>query len=143
VPEGAPEAEQLCGSAPEVAGVVPHRAGRGVRNYRAFTPESGVHTIVVGEDGGSFAMTSADDRGILRIIASDGMGWEHVSVSRSDRTPSWAEMEQVKRAFFKDDETAMQLHVPPTDHISVHPYCLHLWRPHGKVIPRPPAIMVA
>ena len=52
-------------------------------------------------------------------------------------------MEHVKRAFFKDDETAMQLHVPPSDHVNHHPHCLHLWRPNdGRDIPRPPAIFV-
>jgi hypothetical protein len=47
-------------------------------------------------------------------------------------------MEYVKRAFFKDDETAMQLHVPPTQHINNHPYVLHLWRPVKVAIPMPP-----
>ena len=27
----------------------------------------------------------------LRIIASDGMGWEHVSVSLAKRVPTWKE----------------------------------------------------
>jgi hypothetical protein len=78
----------------------------------------------------------------LAIIASNGEGWDHVSVSLPDRTPTWAEMEAVKRAFFEDHEVAMQLHVPPKDHISVHPHCLHLWRPHGVEIPLPPKGMV-
>jgi hypothetical protein len=91
---------------------------------------------------GAFVMASSDDNGMLRIIASAGNGWDHVSISREDRTPTWSEMEQVKRSFFKDDEVAMQLHVTPTSHINVHPYCLHLWRPHKTTIPLPPAIMV-
>lgn len=74
----------------------------------------------------------------LKVIASSGEGWDHVSVSRRDRCPSWEEMEFVKRLFFKDDETAMQLHVPPTKHINNHPYVLHLWRPQGVEIPLPP-----
>jgi len=68
--------------------------------------------------------------------------WDHVSVSRANRCPNWPEMEHVKRLFFQDTETAMQLHVPAADHINNHPYCLHLWRPHGVEIPRPPAIFV-
>jgi hypothetical protein len=47
-------------------------------------------------------------------------------------------MEFIKRKFFADSETAMQLHVPPYDHINRHPYTLHLWRPHDQDIPRPP-----
>lgn len=81
--------------------------------------------------------------GALRIIASAGAGWDHVSVSLPLRCPTWQEMEHVKRLFFEDHETAMQLHVPPTDHVNAHPNCLHLWRPHGVEIPRPPSYMVA
>lgn len=78
----------------------------------------------------------------LRILASAGEGWDHVSVSCVDRCPTWDEMEQIKRLFFKPSETAMQLHVTPKEHINVHPHCLHLWRPQKAVIPLPPGWMV-
>jgi hypothetical protein len=78
----------------------------------------------------------------LRVIAVSGMGWDHVSVSLEHRTPTWAEMEQVKRLFFNPDESCMQLHVPVAEHIDCHPYCLHIWRPLGRDIPRPPSWMV-
>jgi hypothetical protein len=78
----------------------------------------------------------------LLIIASVGDGWDHVSVSGDGGTPEWADMEFVKRKFFEDHETAMQLHVPPSEHINCHPFCLHLWRPLDVEIPRPPSIMV-
>jgi len=92
---------------------------------------------------GVFAMPSPIDGGELRVVASSGDCWDHVSVSRKNRPPNWAEMEFVKRQFFKDDEVAMQLHVPTADHISVHPNCLHIWRPQDRDIPRPPPWMVA
>ena len=76
--------------------------------------------------------------GQLFVIASTGFGWDHVSVSTRTRCPTWGEMEYVKRMFFEDHETAMQLHVPPSDHVNCHPYCLHLWRPQEFEIPRPP-----
>ncbi len=94
------------------------------------------------ETCGMFHIPSPIDKAPMRIVASAGGGWDHVSVSRQNRCPNWPEMEHVKRLFFKDDETAMQLHVPPSDHISIHPYCLHLWRPLAVEIPRPPSIMV-
>jgi len=78
----------------------------------------------------------------LRIIAASGFGWDHVSVSCKKRCPTWAELELVKRTFFEDDETAMQLHVPPAEHINNHEFCLHLWRPLDVEIPRPPGSMV-
>jgi hypothetical protein len=80
----------------------------------------------------------------LRVIASAGGGWDHVSVhaaagyNRTKRIPTWEEMEFVKRTFFKRDEVAMQLHVPAADHINCNPYTLHLWRPHHARIPLPP-----
>lgn len=77
------------------------------------------------------------------VVFSNGEGWEHVSVSFKDRCPSWEEMEQVKRRFWSDDDTVMQLHVPPKDHRNCHPHCLHLWRPTDCEIPRPPGIFVA
>lgn len=96
-----------------------------------------------GDDcGGCFKVKS--DHGVeLSIIAASGEGWDHVSVSTPMRCPTWAEMEQVKRLFFKPDEVAMQLHVQPSSHISVHPHCLHIWRPHADAIPLPPSWMVA
>jgi hypothetical protein len=80
--------------------------------------------------------------GELRVIASSSEDWDHVSVSRGDRCPTWEEMEKMKHRFFKDDEVAMQLHVPPKDHINIHPFCLHMWRPHKLAIPTPPSWMV-
>ena len=80
----------------------------------------------------------------LRIIAASGGGWDHVSVSTDTRCPTWHEMSFVHRLFFYDDEVAMQLHVPATDHINNHPFTLHLWRPWSKLrrIPLPPKTMV-
>lgn len=92
--------------------------------------------IMMEEEGGSFRFLS------LFIIASWGNGWDHVSVSRKDRCPTWEEMEMIKRRFFKEDETCFQLHVPPKEHINNHPYCLHMWRPHNQEIPLPPMEMV-
>lgn len=67
----------------------------------------------------------------LLCIVSDGGGWDHVSVSLRTRTPTWTELEYVRRSFFRDDETVMQLHVPSSDHINNHDTCLHLWRPQA------------
>ena len=102
-------------------------------------------TLLDGErdEVGAFIIPSPRDNRELRVVASTGEGWDHVSVSRADRTPSWEEMEHIKRLFFKDDECAMQLHVPVQEHLNHHPHCLHLWRPHGKDIPRPPANLIA
>lgn len=92
--------------------------------------------------GGCFRFAVAGG-GELRVMAANGDGWDHVSVSRADRIPSWTEMEAMKRVFFKPDEIAYQLHVPAEDHINHHPHCLHIWRPHRSKIPLPPKWMIA
>ena len=78
----------------------------------------------------------------LGMIFSDGDGWEHVSVSRQSRVPSYEDMDWVKRQFWSDDQCVMQLHVPRSDHINCNEFVLHLWRPIGQEIPRPPGYMV-
>lgn len=80
--------------------------------------------------------------GPLHVIASTSEGWDHVSVSRPDRAPYWSEMEWVFRTFFLPSETAMQLHVPASEHVNCHPNCLHMWAPKSASIPRPPKRMV-
>jgi len=94
------------------------------------------------ETCGAFTIASPIDKAPMTVIASSDGGWDHVSVSRAGRCPNWPEMEHLKRTFFRDDETAMQLHVPPSDHVNMHPYTLHLWRPQNVEIPRPPSIFV-
>lgn len=96
------------------------------------------------ETEGVFNVERRGGREVLRIIASAGEGWDHVSVSLVNRCPTWAEMSWVKSQFFHDDDAVMQLHVAATNHLNVHPYCLHLWRPWARVgvIPLPPSIMV-
>lgn len=112
--------------------------------YRVMSGPIIAHQGGIGDDTcGAFMLPSPTDGQQLAVIASSGEGWDHVSVSRKNRCPNWPEMEYVKRLFFHDHETCMQLHVAVSDHISVHPNCLHIWRPHNKEIPRPPGWMVA
>lgn len=80
----------------------------------------------------------------LMVIAAcgDETGWDHVSVSRVERTPSWQEMERVRRLFFEPTETVVQLHPPLGDYVNHHPHCLHLWRKVGAEHPLPPRHLV-
>jgi len=74
----------------------------------------------------------------LMIMFSSGLDWEHVSVSKRFRTPSYKEMDWVKRQFWKPEACVVQYHVPDAEHIDVHPYCLHLWRSLVDEFPMPP-----
>lgn len=95
--------------------------------------------------GNNGAFEIIDGKGTpLLVIASDKMGWEHVSVSilNSKRTPTWEEMDFIKRLFWEDTETVMQLHVPRDQHVNNKEGCLHMWRPIRTEIALPPMFMV-
>lgn len=92
------------------------------------------------EYNGAFAIRRNGQQ--LLVIASSALGWDHVSVSLRDRCPTWDEMKAIKEMFFRPDEWAIEYHPPAAANISVHDYCLHLWRPHDATIPTPPRVLV-
>lgn len=63
-----------------------------------------------------------------KVVFSWGGGWEHVSVSYSNRCPTWEEMCRVKDIFWYDNECVVQFHPPKSEYVNNHPCCLHLWR---------------
>lgn len=83
----------------------------------------------------------------FQVIASDGEGWEHVSVilvsqKNLKRCPTWQEMCYIKDLFWEDDKTVVQYHPPKSEYVNNHPHCLHLWRPVGIELPLPDSILV-
>jgi len=78
----------------------------------------------------------------LLIQASDGAGWDHVSVSLPRRAPTWEEMAYVKSLFWEPEEMVIQYHPARSDYVNFHPHCLHMWKPQGVEMPKPPAILV-
>lgn len=94
-----------------------------------------------GDDFGAFLLRRESVR--LKVIASSGsdeIPWDHVSVSTEVRCPTWAEMSWVKSLFFEEEEIAVEYHPPKSQYVNYHPFCLHLWRPHGEALPLPPTI---
>jgi hypothetical protein len=89
---------------------------------------------------------------VMLVIASTGMGWDHVSVSLWDcrgknpkaveRCPTWDDMCYLKNLFFNKDETVIQYHPPEASYVNNHKYCLHLWRSQEIEIPVPERILV-
>lgn len=94
-------------------------------------------------DGNNGAFMFNIGRVTAFCIASDGAGWEHVSISiNKERTPDWEEMCFVKNLFWSEDDCVIQYHPPKKDYVNNAEYCLHLWRPIGVEIPRPPVWMI-
>lgn len=79
---------------------------------------------------------------IATVKFTKAMGWEHLSVSYQDETPSWDFMQEMKEMFWKDNEVCMQLHPKAEDYINNHEHCLHIWKPIDVDIPTPPSIFV-
>lgn len=82
----------------------------------------------------------------VKIIASDGGGWQHVSVSLEDRpsrTPRWDIMCMVKDLFWDDEDVVAQFHPRMSEYINNHSGCLHLWKCiDGREFPTPPTYMI-
>ena len=92
-------------------------------------------------NNGAFTVPLARSQ-IAFVIASDQLGWEHVSVSRKDRPPTWDEMCQIKAMFWDDEDCVVQYHPARSEYVNNHPNCLHLWRPTHQALPVPDSILV-
>ncbi len=97
-------------------------------------------------DGNNGLFLFGNNRTLFYIIASDGEGWEHVSVhcvtDGKDRTPTWAEMCKIKHMFWHKEACVIQYHPCEEEYVNVHKHTLHLWRPIGIELPKPPKIMI-
>lgn len=100
-----------------------------------------VLVILEGPDGGwaEVELLSSKKPRPATVVFSWGGGWDHVSVSFRNRLPTWDEMCEVKRMFFKPEETAWEYHPMESKYINNHPYALHIWRLQGINLPIPPA----
>lgn len=98
-------------------------------------------------NNGAFFIT-IDEHWNFQVIASDGEGWEHVSVlvwnnhTGEQRTPIWDHMCFIKNLFWDEQDAVVQYHPPLSEYVNNHEHVLHLWRPIGVDIPRPPFWMV-
>lgn len=98
------------------------------------------------KDGNNGAFLIDRGRTKLFVIASDGMGWEHVSVHAisegKERTPTWSEMCFIKDLFWEAEDAVVQYHPPKSEYVNMHKFTLHLWRPVNVTLPRPDKILV-
>ena len=76
--------------------------------------------------------------GRTRILVSDdpvaepGVMWVHASISDRHAMPTYHQLKMMHDAVF-DGGWAYQVFTPPSDHINIHNYCLHLFgRIDGK-----------
>ena len=100
-----------------------------------------------GNQGAFCIPTTIERGGDLWVIASDGEGWEHVSIhginSGKMFTPTWDQMCFIKDLFWDAEDCVIQYHRPKSQYVNLHPNTLHLWRQSGKnSISLPPKILI-
>ena len=60
---------------------------------------------------------------------NDGSLILHVSVSRRNQLPTWEDLKTVKNIFMGLEVEAYHIIPAASDHVNLHNYCMHLWRP--------------
>lgn len=97
-----------------------------------------------GPDGGwaeAHLASSKKNTPAVVVFSWEG-GWDHVSVSFRNRTPTWEEMCEIKKMFFHPEEACVQYHPAESEYVNNHTYCLHIWRSQREAMPVPPSWMV-
>ena len=97
---------------------------------------------VMGSERNGYFQIPVEGR-LFHIIASTGVGWDHVSVSidGGKRTPNWGEMCKIKDMFFNEEETVVQFHPKKSEYVNNHPNVLHLWRRQDQEHELPPSLL--
>lgn len=93
-------------------------------------------------NNGAFLIYHRPTKTDLFCIASDGAGWEHVSVSIATRCPVWEEMCFIKDTFWSREDCVVQFHPPDSEYVNNHKFCLHLWRPTEFSLMIPNSLLV-
>jgi hypothetical protein len=57
----------------------------------------------------------------------DGIDWVHASWSYNERLPTYEELVVLRSAVWGSTGWAFQVFAPPTAHVSIHQFALHLW----------------
>lgn len=80
-----------------------------------------------GQDGWAFDDLGGDGSIIITCADwEDGHDWAHASIARPDRMPTYADLKLLHAAVF-DGRFAYQVFAPPSEHVNIHEYALHLW----------------
>lgn len=88
--------------------------------WRLDSIKGGVLAFVMAPDGLKVAVSSARYEGIEYL---------HASCSREDRMPDYEDLVTLKRVAFGPNRYASMILPPTSEHVNIHPRCLHLWGP--------------
>lgn len=68
-------------------------------------------------------------RVLVEVEEQDKELWLHMSMSRKDRLPNYADMVEAKSIFIGDERRAFHFFPKKSEHYNLHPFCLHLYSP--------------
>jgi hypothetical protein len=60
--------------------------------------------------------------------------YEHLSISHTERYPTWDELMHLRAVFFKDDAEVFQVMPPCDEYVNVDRHCFHLWHKRSGMI---------
>lgn len=75
-------------------------------------------TLLRQDDGTSIIITSA---------WHEGEAWVHASIAHQDHMPTYEELALLHKAVWQGRGWSYQVFAPPSDHVNIHPFALHLW----------------
>lgn len=83
-----------------------------------------------------FGIVGRHPTGLLAMVSAsrelDDQDWLHVSISRMDRLPDYADLKCAKEGIIGAERKAIQVFAAASEHINDHEHCLHLWSPLGN-----------
>jgi hypothetical protein len=86
-----------------------------------------------GPDGWRLDRAERSGRVIVTCAPHDGHDWVHASISYPTRMPEYDDLKLLHRAVFGDG-WAYQVFAPPSEHVNIHNFALHLF---GRLDGRP------
>lgn len=79
-----------------------------------------------GPDGWRLLHRGRSSSVIVTAADHDGLYWVHASIAHVDRMPSYEDLKLLHRAVFGSG-WAYQVFAPPSDHVNIHEFALHLF----------------
>lgn len=86
-----------------------------------------------GPDGWTFKRLDGTGSVIVTVADHDGEEWIHASIARPREMPTYADLKVLHAAVFGSG-WAYQVFAPPSDHVNIHQFALHLF---GRLDGRP------
>ena len=79
-----------------------------------------------GPDGWAYVRADRSGSVIVSVAPHDGDEWVHASIAWVDHMPSYDDLKLLHRAVFGAG-WAYQVFAPPSEHVNIHEFALHLW----------------